>query len=88
MTSHTVNFSGSSEVLEHDFNTDLQAVRWLESELESRGYDADTLNSCGWNSNGKNDDGRSCERMLFWADEVDSFQDAGQKSICALCVVR
>jgi hypothetical protein len=88
MMSYTVNFNGSGEVLEHHFDTDSQAVLWLTLVLESRGYDLDTLDSCGWDSDGLDDDDRVCERMLFWPDEVASFNDSGAKSICSLCVVR
>ena len=88
MTSYTVNFNGSGEVLEHHFNTDAQAVLWLTLVLESRGYDLDILDASGWDADGVNDDDQPCYRMLFWADEVASFNDDGVKAICSLCVGR
>ena len=88
MTSYTVNFNGSGEVLEHHFDTDTQAVLWITRELVSRGYDLNIVDASGWDADGVNDDDQPCYRMLFWADEVASFNDDGVKAICSLCVSR
>lgn len=41
-----------------------------------------------WDADGCNDDERTCERLLLWSCEADSINDAGQKSIAKLTVVR
>jgi len=88
MTSYTVNFNGSGEVLEHHFDSDVQAVLWITRELATRGYNLEDLDSGGWDSDGVNEEDELCYRMFFWADEDASFDDDGANAICCLCVVR
>lgn len=87
MASYTLEFCGSGEVSEGQFGSDTEAQSWVESVLESRGYDADSIVNGEWDADGKNDDGESCYRMLYWANETDSQNDAGANSICQLCRV-
>ena len=87
MTSYTIEFNGTGEVSEGQFRNDTEAQAWVESVLESRGYDADDLSTSDWDADGLNDDGQQCYRMLFWSDEKSAQNDSGVKSICQLCKV-
>lgn len=87
MASYTIEFNGSGEVSEGQFNSDTEAQAWVESVLENRGHDADELVSGDWDSAGQNDDGEQCYRMLFWANEADAENDPGVNAICQLCKV-
>jgi hypothetical protein len=86
--SYTIEFNGTGEVSEGSFRNDTEAVLWVESVLEARGCDADEIVSGDWDSDGQNDDGERCERMLFWANEAASENDPGVNAVCKLCVVR
>ena len=86
MRSYTIEFNGSGEVSEGHFSNDTEAKLWVESVLEGRGYDADALiEGYDWDQAGTNDDGEQCWRLLYWANEADSENDA--KAICQLCKV-
>lgn len=89
MKSYTIEFNGSGEVSEGSFNSDTDAVAWVESVLENRGLDAAETVSGDWDANGESDSGKH-DRMLFWASEADAENDPGANAnaVCQLCVIR
>jgi len=88
MMNYTIEFSGSGEVSEGSFANDTMAIKWVESVLEARGFDAAESVSGDWDQAGQNDDGDQCWRMLFWTSEDDANNDSGARAYCQLCVVR
>lgn len=87
MSSYTIEFSSTGDVCEGQFSSDTEAQSWVESVLESRGYDADEIVTGDWDADGHNDDGEQCYRMLFWEDGSHAENDPGADSICQLCKV-
>lgn len=87
MKSYTLEFAGSGETNEGYFANDAEAQAWVVLLLDSMGYDHNSLVSSDWSADGQNDDGEQCFRMLYWEDENDAENDAGEKSICQLCKV-
>ena len=85
MASYTIEFNGSGEVSEGQFRSDAEAQAWAESVLEARRHDMDELVCGDWDSDGQNDDGEQCFRMLFWANEAEAENDSGVNAICKLC---
>ena len=87
MTSYVLNFAdgGTSEA---HFDNDTAAESWATDTLDYHGYDAEDIVTGDWDANGFNDDNRTCERMLFWANEADSENDPGANAIASLEVVR
>ena len=88
MKNYTIEFTETGAVSEGSFSCDTDAERWVETVLENAGHDAEEIVSGDWDADGQNEDGQSCERMLFWASDSDAQNDAGQRSICQLCVTR
>ncbi len=85
MKSYTINFADSGEVFEGFFDSDFDAIGWAESIFENRGW---TEVVCGdWDTDGQNDDGEQCYRVLFWASEEDAENDCGANSLAELCKV-
>ena len=87
MSSYVLQFSGSGEVCEGHFKQDSEAVAFAESVLEARGYEPSELVRGDWDADGQNDDGEQCYRLLFWENEDDAEDDAGQLAIAQLCKV-
>ena len=87
MTSYVLNFA-SGATSEGHFNRDSEAMNWAIDILEHHGHDPSEIVTGDWDANGRNDDEQPMERMLFWANEADSENDAGAKAIVSLEVVR
>jgi len=87
MTSYTVNFNGSGEVLEHHFDSDVQAVLWITRELATRGYNLEDLDSGGWDSDGVNEEDELCYRMFFGPTKmpVSTMTVRTPSAACASC---
>ena len=85
---YVIEFNGTCEVSEGCFANDTEAIGWVDSVLEAHGYDSSEIVSGDWDADGENEDGQTCERMLFWADEATSENDPGTNAVCKLCVVR
>ena len=86
MKSYTIEFNGTGEVSEGQFSNDNEAQSWVEAVLEAQGHGTELVSS-DWESDGQNEDGEQCYRMLFWADEADAENDPGANAICQLCKV-
>jgi hypothetical protein len=87
MKSYVLEMADSGEVCEGYFGSEIDAILWAESVLGARGHDREEIVTGDWDAKGQNDDGEQCYRMLFWANEDDSENDAGAKSIAQLCKV-
>jgi len=84
---YTLEFRYSGEILEGHFATDAAAEAWAVAVLERQGYDVDTLEVGGYDSDGTDEDGHHV-RKLYWASAADADNDPGAASICQLCTVR
>lgn len=87
MKNYVLEIAGSGEVCEGHFETEGEAILFAESVLETRGHNPNNLVRGEWDADGQNDDGEQCYRILFWANEDDAENDAGEKSIAQLCKV-
>lgn len=87
MKSYVIEFADGS-LCEGYFENDNAAELWAETVFESRGFDPAKIVACDWQTDGENEDGQKCERMLFWANSVDAQDDPGANSFAKLCVVR
>lgn len=92
MAVYTLKFNNDVHAeVQQDCPTDLAAFAWAEEMLEDRLHPSESCCLCfggAWDADGATDDGRQCERILIWASEEDSENDAGEKSLAQLMVVR
>lgn len=92
MSIYKLQFNGDSEMGEiFECETDAGAIDMAEDYIETVMHPAETCCLCwggAWDADGVNEDGFPCERLLVWASEEDAENDAGEKALAQLTVVR
>lgn len=85
MPKYYFELADSGTVSEWIRDNDTEATRAAVDQLIFEGYDAESIvEGEDWSSDGVNDDGEPCYRLLFWANQEDSDNDCGAKSIAQI----
>lgn len=69
MKSYTLTLRSSGEFSEYFAANDFAAVKKASTMLACHGYD--NIAAGDWIDDGKNDDNKSCKRVLIWASAKD-----------------
>ena len=88
MARYVLNMAGSGECDEFVADNDTAARKIASGMLADRGFDAAKLVFCdSWDSDGENDEGQPCKRLLVWANESDADNDDGANAIAEISTI-
>lgn len=82
MKSYVLSYNGTGAISEIYADNDAQAICQALDLLGDDAVEADQ-----WDSDGQNDEGEPCKRILFWGDEESAENDPGINSIAQLSTV-
>ena len=83
MKSYVLSMAGSGATSEIYAADDEEAIEQARTILTAQ-YGDEVVECDHWDSDGENDDGKPCKRLLWWADEESSIDDPGVAAIAEL----